>query len=536
MGSKREDVKNIREKIFQWLSARRSLIISLIKSWLSCLIQYSSLFVIVCGLGFIIFSTSGLSETNIDNARYMLSALVQGQAAIISIVITLTLVAVQLSASAYSPRVIDIMKKNPDMWILLSVYAVLICYGLMVLKSLEVSYIQVAVGEGTVYYGTLENSPAVFGRSFEELVYYAYVLGAFSVFALIPYMINTISLLKPEYIIKKLVNEIDESNILDENGSGFQPVFDVIHGAIAKYDLTTTRNGLDAVGGRVKEIIDKTDESQKKERSAKISETFCSYLKRCAFAAINNDDEEVVSVLANTARNWDSFLAKKGLEDATVRVADALENVGEKAADQGLEDATMRVADALGTVGVKAADQRLEEATRRATYALETVGGKTAEKGLGEATKRATYALGGIGLNAVYNGLKKETVRVADALGSIGVKAAENGLEEATASVAAITGTVGERAANKGLYSEILSLVNVILKLGIKALSKGYSSALFILAEYLAKMRIQSEKIVLDAIEEYESEISKDEKEAFYKFIDLYENQFKKLTELKENS
>jgi len=46
-----------------------------------------------------------------DIARYLLSALVQSLAAIIAIVVTLTLVAVQLTASAYSPRVIDIFKK-----------------------------------------------------------------------------------------------------------------------------------------------------------------------------------------------------------------------------------------------------------------------------------------------------------------------------------------------------------------------------------------------------------------------------------------
>jgi uncharacterized membrane protein len=45
----------------------------------------------------------------------MLSAVVQTQAAIIAIVITLTLIAVQLTASAYSPRVIDIFKKNPGL-------------------------------------------------------------------------------------------------------------------------------------------------------------------------------------------------------------------------------------------------------------------------------------------------------------------------------------------------------------------------------------------------------------------------------------
>ena len=47
-----------------------------------------------------------------NSARYLLSALVQSLAAIIAIVVTMTLVAVQLTASAYSPRVIDIFKND----------------------------------------------------------------------------------------------------------------------------------------------------------------------------------------------------------------------------------------------------------------------------------------------------------------------------------------------------------------------------------------------------------------------------------------
>lgn len=54
-----------------------------------------------------------------DNARYLISALIQSQAAIISIVITLTLVAIQITASHYTSRLIDIFKEYPLMWLLL---------------------------------------------------------------------------------------------------------------------------------------------------------------------------------------------------------------------------------------------------------------------------------------------------------------------------------------------------------------------------------------------------------------------------------
>ncbi len=51
----------------------------------------------------------------------MLSALVQGEAAIVALVMTLSLVAVQLAAQSYSARVIEVFKRAPDLWILMGI-------------------------------------------------------------------------------------------------------------------------------------------------------------------------------------------------------------------------------------------------------------------------------------------------------------------------------------------------------------------------------------------------------------------------------
>src|SRR3990172_2058972 len=67
----------------------------------------------------------------------MLSALVQSEAAIVALVVTLSLVAVQLAASSYSARIVEIFKKTPDLWILIGIYGIAIFYGLGVLKLIE---------------------------------------------------------------------------------------------------------------------------------------------------------------------------------------------------------------------------------------------------------------------------------------------------------------------------------------------------------------------------------------------------------------
>ncbi|MCK4269063.1 MAG: DUF2254 domain-containing protein [Methanogenium sp.] len=480
MGSGQDYPDNIRNRISGWFSTFHSLFLS----WLKSLRKYFILFVFVCVLCFLIFSACGFSETNIDNARYMLSALVQGQAAIISIVITLTLVAVQMSASAYSPRVIDVMKKNPDLWILLTIYAFLICYGLLVLKSLDVSFLNIHVGEDIIYSRNVSSTPAIFGLSSEVLVYSVYVGGVFSLFALFPYMKKIISLLNPETIIKSLVNEIDESNIRGGDVSPFQPVFDIIHTAIAKYDLTTTRAGLNAVERQVENII-KTDVNL----NYIISDEYCTYLKRCAIAAINNNDEEVVAVLANTAKNFGSFLAEKGLEDATSivanelgnigvisaekglegaisKIAEALATVGLKSAEKGLEGATWDVAFALGNVGMKSAERRLEWTTGDVAFALGNVGMKSTENGLEEATGGVAFALGNVGMKSTENGLEEATLKIAEALGNVGGISAKAGLEEPTGDVAFALGTVGEISAEKGLEEATLSVADALGTVG----------------------------------------------------------------------
>ncbi|WP_456301632.1 DUF2254 family protein [Methanochimaera problematica] len=436
---------------------------------MTCSLKYAVLFVFVGALVFLIFGVTGFSQTNIDNARYMLSALVQGQAAIISIVITLTLVAVQLSAGSYSPRVIDIMKKNPDMWILLFIYAVLICYGLFILKSLEISFYEISVGTGVFSYGTVNSSPAFLGLSFEELVYFAYVSGVFSVFALIPYMLSTISLLKPETIIEKLADEINESNILNENKSPFQPVFDIIHSAIAKYDITTTRAGLNAVEKRVEAIMNQAGEN----RSNEISKIFCSYLERCAVAAINNDDEEIVGFLAHTAGNFGVFAAERGFEDAISNLSDVLQNIGVKSADKGLKDATLKVITTIRIVGLESAKKEFKNSTAELLLALENISEST-YLCLAEVTNRIILSIGKIGMLSIAKTLTLAASEVVFALENIAIKSIENENEDATSNAIYILKIIGEISAKEGLEDETSDVINALRNIGESSGKMGF--------------------------------------------------------------
>ena len=99
---------------------------SLKNIWFRRLSLYFIICVVVITVSHLIFSYFGFLHTDVDSARYMLSALVQSEAAIIAIVVTLSLVGVQLAAQSYSVRVVEVFRKTPDLWILLLIYGVAI--------------------------------------------------------------------------------------------------------------------------------------------------------------------------------------------------------------------------------------------------------------------------------------------------------------------------------------------------------------------------------------------------------------------------
>ena len=326
--------------------------------WIARLFVYSTCLAVVVLVCFSLFHYFNLFHTDVTSARYMLSALVQSQAAIVAIVITLTLIAVQLTASAYSPRVIDIFKKNPDMWILLGCYGVSIFYGFIVLKLVEGV-------EGEFVSQSAIWTLGPISVSFEFCVSMAYWLGAFTFVALFPYMLNIISLLKPENIINRLTSDITKDKILKyiklaKTSVGVEistvddpilPIMDIIHGSIMKYDLGTTRVGLNAVTYHVIEIIDSDGEGE-------LSEYFCDHLQRTSgLAASRADEKSTVEAITNLGIFGRSTVVKE-LKVATWQAALFIGVIGKATAEKGLNTATVGAVLSLEFIGKAAAKKK----------------------------------------------------------------------------------------------------------------------------------------------------------------------------------
>jgi len=217
----KEFMKTIKEKVRDWKSRH---------FWITRFFEYILLLGLVTFVIALIFSCFNLIHTEPTSARYMLSALVQSQAAIVAIVVSLTLIAVQHTASAYSPRVIRIFRGNPDMWILLLFYGFSIFYGLLVLKMIR---------------GAEDASQIVISNiSLEAYISYVYALGISTFAILCLYIWNIMGLLTSGNIINRLTVEITKENLLNSEEDPIQPIMDIVHGSIMKYDIATTRVGL----------------------------------------------------------------------------------------------------------------------------------------------------------------------------------------------------------------------------------------------------------------------------------------------------
>ena len=401
-----EFVKTIKNKVHDWwVSYNRKL-------WTTRIFVYGFLLLLVIFVGAILFAKFNLFHTDAGSARYMLSALVQSQAAIVAIVITLTLIAVQLTASAYSPRVIDIFKKNPDMWLLLGCYGISIFYGFIVLKLVEEVEGE-AVSQSAIW------SLGSISISFESCVSMAYWLGAFTFVALFPYMLDVIRLLKPESIIKRLAIEITKARILKSKEDPIQPIADIVHGSIMKYDLETTRVGLNAVTDQVIEIIDSDTERE-------ISKLFCEHLVRAGRLAISREDEGSTVEVIKNFENFGKSTADRSLESATVQTAEFLGAVGIAAVKRGLEFSPLLAAMSLGVVGRHAVENRLEDATRQVAESLEAVGETAAAKeGFEGVTRQAAESLVIVGKNALKEELEDATLQAAMSLAKLTILSGE---------------------------------------------------------------------------------------------------------------
>jgi hypothetical protein len=134
-------------------------------------------------------------ETDKESARYLLSALIQSEAAIIAVVVTISLVAVQLTSSHYSQRVIDQVTENIHISLLVVSCLFSIIYSISVLKSI----------------GRCD------GLGTQVDINFASSLGVWCFFLVLFCVNETLSMISPSGMVLNLSRKIARNSFLERN-------------------------------------------------------------------------------------------------------------------------------------------------------------------------------------------------------------------------------------------------------------------------------------------------------------------------------
>ena len=356
------------------------------KTWWKSILTY----IILLGLVSLIFPIFNIPLcSSASSAKYLLSALAQSQAAVIAIVVTLTLVAVQLSAQAYSPRVITIFQKSADFWILLFAYVFSIVLDVILLETIPDNI-----------------------KGLEMKVRSATFLAIFAFLALFPYMWNTINLLQPRTIINRLAEKIEKDSVLKfiEHSSHqedpLQPIADIVRATVMKYDFDTARNGIADIKDRCLAIVSeysteygsKEEKEKNKKETKKIVAHFSNHLEEIAKLAIGRSNEEVAIDAVNTLEEIGMISIEKRLVGKVAISVEAFDG----RTKQPIEDFTLTVSEVheplpFKEIPPKSSKNRLEGTIEGMANILQEIGTLCIEKELKNATKSVILSLAKLG-------------------------------------------------------------------------------------------------------------------------------------------
>ena len=318
-------------------------------------IHWKSLFVYVFFIFLIllVFSSSLVNISQDKNTLDIIKLLVSSESTIIAIVITLSLVAVQLASSSYSNRVMDIFQKSHSFWSIVLLYIVAILIGLITL-------ILAQDNQNTFLLG--------------KLTLIDYYLGIVSIAALIPFIWITFDLLKPSTVINRLKKGINKDRILEcianeANDDPTQPIIDIIQSSLLKYDNNTVKQGLDSINNSFEDIINNNLSNQEKN---KIIRYFSKHFNRISNLAIAEMDEESLSLIIKIFLENGVLSSKWEYENEIFQISISfITNISKVSVDKNMRVIGKELAIYLGELGAVAVKNKNKVLVHELLYALE---------------------------------------------------------------------------------------------------------------------------------------------------------------------
>ena len=262
-----------------------------------------------------------------DSARYLLSALAQTQGAIIAIVVSLTIVAVQVASQAYSLRITDLLLRSWLFWFLLLVYGVSITYDVILLNMLT--------NDNTITLAVFVNASI-------------YLLTV-ALWLLFPYTKKTIQILSPERIVSSLAQDILKKKhvgFADEEEHELVPLFDIMKKTIKNEDIQTAKDAISQSGRICCSFIN--DKFAEQGEDLAVGHFCMEYQKVAELAFVQGDVDSAREICINL-----NFISNKIVQNKlSVTRASSL----------------LAVMDELGDIGLQAIDKRWEGLVQQIAY------------------------------------------------------------------------------------------------------------------------------------------------------------------------
>jgi hypothetical protein len=252
-----------------------------VKRWLGEYIEHC-FFIFICivglsGLLLALFIHWGPYQGDIDSSSfYLLSSIVQGLAAILALLVTVSVVGSQLAAGAYTPRILRQRLSDFWLWFAVFIYLLAIIWSLFVLSAM----------------GNLSRDIA------RTDINIALLLAVIALIYIVPFTIATFKNLQPNRVAKWLI-EKDDYDSLDE----------LMRKAINDGTITLLINTLNQFSSRAKVNLSKMNGAERK--ADEISNVFlligrhaCQRHSPDALEKVINLLTELVAYCNDHPRNW----------------------------------------------------------------------------------------------------------------------------------------------------------------------------------------------------------------------------------------
>ncbi|WP_292391665.1 DUF2254 family protein [Methanosarcina sp. UBA5] len=431
----------------------------------------------------------GITIDSNGNVLSALGTLAQSNATILAIVISLSLVVIEFSASKYSARVVDVFKNDPILWGFLLLYGLSIFYPVLLI---------VLIAD--------ETNDLLLHLSFSI----AYALSIIAYFSLFFYILYVFKMMKPNSVIdalsknidvKSLSNsseEVDEHNSrisedepkinrvtinIEEKKDPFLPIIDIIRASIMRYDYTTARYGLGAVSDCLYEIIKHNPHEEKRisehafkrifeiwKLALKIEDSefikmvlieYCNIGERCTspvwksdstyikfklktefliplYNALNKPYSEEKVALSNLL--YTTFLSEYYLKEAFKSIV--------KAKEEECQNLSIILTKCIHDIGSKTFENRYELRINEPVKVLESLEGSISE---------LSYILKDIGIAAINVDSKDALHNISNTFNYIGEAAIYHNLIHSTFHILKNLKSIGEESAKKGEEFELLT-------------------------------------------------------------------------------